>query len=193
MRAALYLTSLSADLLGWLAVLIIWALWGEGLRWEHDALVCQLKRASWPVSKDKWLGGWYLRRDQSGNLKPWGGTTLSPHAIFYGPHRDMVNLVEEWSPSQHHEHTHTKQGEVWQVASFVVGVVFVLHGHPITGAIVWTLGYTCMGASGWTSAWLRGLPAYRGSVHEEHAYLVTERELGILAAARRLREREGGS
>lgn len=171
-RLFTFLPSLSLDVLwGWPAVLVIRLLWGEYLRWEREALVCQLRGDSWPVNDKAWLGGWYLHRQAGLTPTPWGGTTLSPHAIFYGPHRNLGGSPEHWSPVQQHEHVHVEQGEVAQLCSLLVGAEVWSLQHPYLGLATWTLcGYALLSACGWIIAWLRGESPYRGSVHEESAY-----------------------
>ena len=196
-RIFTYLVSLPPDLLvGWPCVLLVWLLWGEHLRWEHEALVCQMKPGSWPVNPDKWLGGWYLhrkgktittKRGEKVTLKPraWGGTTPSPHAIFYGPDRDLGGSPDNWTELQRHEHRHVEQGEAMQFMSATIGAVVFLNDVFVNsttmveglraGLGIWTFGgYILMGVAGWTIAWLRGEQPYRGAFHEEAAYALED-------------------
>ena len=197
----LYGVSFGWDSFGWLGVLLIWLLWGKGLRWERrpgldDAvrpypggwcLACDLKPDSWPTRS------WYRHKsfnpktgekepaenpksmwERYGRWRTGGGTTISPHAIFYGPGR--IDL-SEWSPLRFHEHEHSEQGEAAMLrglaVAIVVAVVLLALGHPQaalwTGLALWITGYWRMGASHVT-AWLRGEDPYRGSHIEEAAY-----------------------
>jgi hypothetical protein len=162
-RIFTFLVALPNDLLiGWPAVLLVWLFWSEHLRWEGEALVCQLKRKSWPARS------WYRRRvkgvfveRKDGSWQTWGGTTLG-HAIFYGPARFLGGDPQFYGQVQQHEHVHVEQCEVSMLQSLVVGLA------------AWACGYLLMGVTGWTTAWLRGEDPYRGSTHEESAYAQTD-------------------
>ena len=137
------------------------------MRWESEALVCQIKPKSWPVNRKKWLGGWYLHNED----RAWGGTTPSPHAVFYGPDRTLGKTKETWVQVQRHEHVHVEQGEATQLGSFLTGAIVAALGHPFIGLAIWVFGgYVRMGIEGWTTAWLKGLSPYAGSYHEKSAY-----------------------
>lgn len=175
-RIFTYLVSLPNDLLwGWPTVLLVWLFWGEHLRWEEDALVCELKKGSWPTRswyRHKVKGSYVHRAD--GTWKTWGGTTFG-HAIFYGPGRQLGGTREHWHQVQRHEHVHVEQCEVSMLQSFAVALVAWIAGVPWWGALAfWTAGYLMMGAAGWVTAWLRGEDPYRGSTHEESAYAQTD-------------------
>lgn len=182
----LYLVSLPADLLGMLAVLIVRAAWGENLRFETvedrnglPALACDLKPDSWPCRtwyRQK-MGGEYVTRpeelvDQYGTWITWGGTTLAPHAVFYGPGQAAVDQ-DYTTEVQYHEHVHCEQGEAHMLSSAIVGLTVVVFGPVWLGILVWSTGYIFMGLGGWLTAALRGEEAYRGSYHEEAAYEIT--------------------
>lgn len=162
----LYLVCLPNDLCAWLAMLLIRALWGERLEWTSmsemgepggPVLTVSLRKDSWPSKK------WYRR---------WGGTTFG-HAIMYG-HARRAREGDDWNPIQVHEHIHVEQYEAAMLRSLLVGLVVALVMHSAVGIIVgcciWVSGYLLMGASNWTTAWLRGEDPYRGSHHEEAAY-----------------------
>ena len=171
-RWALYLFALPWNLtVAWPVVLLVRALWGTDLRWEtpprprpgNAALVCNLRADSWPART------WYA---------PWGGTSLG-HGIFYNARFAQAG---GWSRIQAHEHVHVEQFEVAMLGSAISGAVAAAVllglGHPLaawlTGLGLWWAGYLLMGLSGWTVAYLRGEPAYRGSAHEESAYAQTD-------------------
>jgi hypothetical protein len=190
-RLLTYFVGLPNDLLfGWPAVFLIWLFWGTGLRWEREALICQLKENSWPART------WYRvkrynpitgRREYvritgglaDGQWLTWGGTTLG-HAIFYGVHRRLAMHPRDWTSLQVHEHVHVEQCEASMLRSFLValgiGIELWLLGHPtaaiVSALVIWTFGYWAMGIGGWVTAWLRGEDAYRGSHHEEAAYAI---------------------
>lgn len=182
-RLAIYAICLPWDLVGFLGVLLIRLFWGTNLRWETPpgggsaALVCELKPNSWPANT--WYrikrGGSYTRHlphnvDRYGAWVTWGGTTISPHAIFYGPGKIVPG---DWSSLQEHEHVHVKQGEAMLLMSLLLSLPVLAVSVPVA-FVVWALGYVCMGVAGWVGALLRGEPAYRGSFHEEAAYAIGE-------------------
>lgn len=163
-RLFLYFVSLPADLLGWLAVGLIRVLWGRNLQWEtppdgvgSPVVVAELSKGSWPTRS------WYKRGDGT-----WGGTTLSPHAIFYGPGRLQPG---RWTYLQVHEHVHVEQGEASMLRAFIVALVtLLLTGSWSAFLLIWSCGYLLMGVSNWFTAFFRGEPMYRGSHHEKAAY-----------------------
>ncbi len=130
-------------------VLVIHLLWGENLRMEGLVVCTDLKADSWPRRT------WYAK---------WGGTTFG-HAIMYRPSPREKTKV--------HEHVHVHQFEASMLKSMLVGLLVL----PVTGKLwlsyaIWALGFSLYLAANWATAVLRGGEAYRGSVHEEHAYAV---------------------
>jgi len=171
-RLVTFLVALPNDLLvGWPAILLIRLFWGEHLRWEDEALVCQLRKDSWPARswyRHKVDGKYEKRAD--GSWRTWGATTLG-HAIFYGPGHALRGAPEHYLRIQRHEHVHVEQCEEAMLRSFLAGVaVAIATHHHVLAAAIWTFGYIAMGTCGWAVAWLRGENPYRGSQHEESAY-----------------------
>lgn len=169
-HALLYVVCFPQNLVSWLAVLVIRALWGEDLEWESPTeigrpggpvLTVSLREDSWPSRT------WYRK---------WGGTTLG-HAIMYA-HGRRARAGERWEPIQVHEHVHVEQFEAAMLKSLVVGLAVAIMLHSIAGVMfgvaIWSTGYVAMGAANWTTAWLRGEDPYRGSHHEEAAYAIDE-------------------
>lgn len=192
-RAILYLVSLIWNItVCWPAVLIIRLAWGSDLRWESfggtPSLWTDLKPDSWPTRS------WYRLKDNDGSPAPttedqraagmgkwqtWAGTTLG-HGGFYGP-----GWADSENPThvQRHEHVHVEQFEVSMLRSFAEGAIFGVAGALASGnasfgvgafLVLWWLGYIFWGVPGFIVAFLRGEPAYMGSVHEESAYAQTE-------------------
>lgn len=188
-RVFLYLVCLPWDLVTWPMILLIRLFWGENLRWEREptqgspALTCDLKPYSWAART------WYARKykingkktkvenhpdvqDVYGKYRTWGGTTLGPHAIFYGPGRRVEG---KWWAVQQHEHRHVEQGEAAMMQGFMFGLPVFISAMImstwlwIMALVMWTLGYVSMTANFFV-ALLRGEEAYRGSHHEEAAY-----------------------
>lgn len=153
-------------------------------------LWCDLKLDSWPTRS--WYrmkqDGEYKRNPESlrgiyGEWITWGATTLG-HGGFYGTGRSQklvvhgeMKLEESWTTTEAHENIHVEQFEASMLRSFIVGLVtgvVLLALGNLVGAITawltyWWMGYWMMGISNWTTAWLRGEEAYRGSHHEEAA------------------------
>lgn len=160
-----YIWTWPFDIIVWLVWVILWAAWGEKLRWEDGCLVFNWKVDSWPART------WYRK---------WGGTTMG-HAIFYNWYVREEGEVEKFEPIQVHEHVHVEQFEVWMLSSLIIGLIVQLtvgfaHGEWVTGSvlggIIWFLGYAWMGVGGFLTAIVRGEDAYRGSAHEEAAYAI---------------------
>lgn len=191
----LYFFTLPWDIVGWLGVLLLRLFWGENLRWECApengswCLTCDLRPDSWPCRT------WYTYKVKVngkkqkianrpdvhsiyGPYRTWAGTTISPHAIFYGPGRRVEG---KWWGTQHHEHIHSEQGEGVMVRGFFFALPVFIHSMIydnnlwIMALLMWFLSYGSMFAN-YIVAWLRGEEGYRGSVHEEHAYDGTELE-----------------
>lgn len=184
-RVFIYLFTIPWDLITWPMILLIHLFWGTGLQWERKpgqgtpCLTTELKPNSWPTRT------WYTYKvkgmkvpihpgaqERFGKYRTWAGTTLGPHAIFYGPGRRVPG---EWGSVQEHEHTHSEQGEAAMVTSFMYALPVFIHSMIysnllwIMALVMWTLGYVSMIANFFVAV-LRGEKAYRGSIHEEGAY-----------------------
>lgn len=163
-----YLVTLPNDLLiCWPAVLIIWAVTGTKLRWENGGLWCDIKEGSWAVNADAFLGGWYLHYKGTPFERSWGGTTLG-HGGWYGPGRSGEEGLDTWVET--HEGMHSHQSEVAMLGSLLLSVAGHLTGEHWAALVIWALGWLTTCAAGWIVAWLRELPVYRGSLHEQQAY-----------------------
>ena len=187
-RIFIYMVCFPWDVITWPLICLIRLFWGENLRWERDVddkgsfcLTVDLKPDSWPTRT------WYTYKvngqkqlmppdlkERYGTYRTWGGTTIGPHAIFYGPGKRPE--PDGWSMLQEHENVHSEQGEAYMLLSFMYSLPFFIYGivtHDkfvwITALVSWTLGYVYM-YTNFIIALLRGEPAYRGSHHEEAAY-----------------------
>lgn len=158
-KLVLYFVCLPWDLLAWLAIVVLWACWGTGLRWRYGVLSFEWKPESWPVRT------WY---------KGWAGTTLG-HAILFAPgqrEEDRISLTKR------HELIHVEQYEVAMTVGFVIAaateITIASAGHWLAGAILggllWFLAGSSHVAAAALVAWLRGENAYAGAEHEESAY-----------------------
>lgn len=189
----IYLFTIPWDLLTWPLIVLIRWFWGENLCWERSpengswVLTVDLKPDSWPCRTwytiKKKVNGKKTKIENRpdvhsvyGKFRTWAGTTLGPHAIFYGPGRRVKG---KWWATQFHEHIHSEQGESAMVRAFLFALPVFIHSMIygnnlwIMALVMWTLGYVSM-ISGFFVAFLRSEPGYMGSVHEEHAYDSTE-------------------
>ena len=192
----LYLTASPWDvIIAWPACLVVWALWGERLRWENrrnhilDApdgrsapggpvLACDIREGSWPVAPGTWPKGFYLIKtghQQESHPRTWGGTTFG-HSIIIGPGRSSPG---EWTALEEHEiGVHVEQYEAAMLRGLLIGAVALAVGQSSASLWlalgIWFTGYLQLGVANWTTAWLRGEDPYRGSAHEEAAYAIDE-------------------
>jgi hypothetical protein len=149
------------DLVLWLLwILPFWLLWGEHLRFQHGALVFNLKEGSWPNRT------WYSR---------WGGTTLG-NAIMYNYGRGGDN-----DRIQVHEEFHQKQYRGVMFSSFLTSLIlFFMLIHTatwvfsiVTCAVLWNTGYLRWGLGNLLHSLISEEGnAYRNSSHEQAAYAI---------------------
>ena len=178
-----FLYTFPADILVFILVLVIWALWGTKLHW-CNGLWCELKPDSWPTRswyRYKYKGKYTLippqYRKEYGTWITWAGTTFG-HGGFYGPTYSGSKGVD--TDTEFHEHIHVEWFECATLYSFLVSVLlFVLLRNQLTTALIssislWTIGSLLFTAGNWFQAWMRGEDPYRGSIHEEAAYALTE-------------------
>lgn len=178
-RIPIYVATFPVDVFGWLLVLVIHALWGQGLRWRDGVLSTELKPGSLPIRAGTWPVGWYLYDRKT--LRPWGGTTFG-HAMFHGgPYR--APLDQPINAHEAHEYHHVRQAEAAQIGAFLVAIavliVLLALEAWVTAAwfpiAIWSLGGSLAnGIGGWSAAAIRGdvRGFYRGSAHEVGAYAV---------------------
>ena len=169
--ALVWLFTLPWDILAYLAVLLIWLVFGQKLHWL-GGLWCELKETSWPVRT--WYAGY-------------GGTTLG-HGGFYGPGASAGHGWDTYV--EVHEHIHVEQYEVAMFLTFMLGIATFITtslfqmswtASSFLSLGIWMSGYLLFFCGGWLVAYLRGERAYYGSQHEEAAYALAaeyEREKG---------------
>ena len=185
--ALVFLWTLPADLIVWLVVFLIWALWGTKLQWV-SGLWCELKPKSWPArswyryrKNGKVLPNKFEKREKYGYWLTWGGTTLG-HGGFYGPGRTEGEGID--TKVEYHEHIHVEQFEVAMLTAFIIGAALFAHlaitqdwvSGLIGGGAIWIAGFFLKALSGWVTAWFRGESPYWGSTHEESAYAQTDQK-----------------
>ena len=150
-RALIHLFCLPWNLVAWLAVGIVWILWGRRLKLGYGVLSVEMRHDSWPVRT------WY---------RGWSATTLG-HAIIFAPNPRVHTIT--------HEHVHVKQFEAAMIASWAVGTgTWLLSGMPWLGIGIWTLGAVVAYGAAVVGAFLRGEPIYRGNHLEEAAYSIAK-------------------
>lgn len=153
-----HLVTLPQDLVGWLLVLIIHAMWGRRLFWYKGALFAVIKNDSWPRNKEKVLGGWYAK---------WGGTTLTAHAIMLSEGGMNTRTVE-------HELQHSRQGVVRGLAFLIPSLLFMIFWSWWFGLIVWAFASLLISVGSFFESWTNGGNPYRDNVQEQHARATTK-------------------
>lgn len=154
-----YIWTWPADIIAWLLVLIIWALWGTNLHWL-EGLWCELKPKSW------------IKKHYA-----WGGTTFGHGGILsfgYAGGKGIDTIVER------HEHIHVEFYEAAMLLAFAIAlVVFIalaIIGCPIVGLVIggliWITGGLASYGSRSLQAIVRGEDKYQGNVEEEAAYAI---------------------
>lgn len=157
MKYIRYTVTSAWDIIAIPLILVVHLFWGTNLRMEGMSVCTNLREGSWPLNTESdWpFAGWYSL---------WGGTTFG-HAIMYNKHPAKATVV--------HEHVHEHQFEATMLKSFIVSLIVLLATGKIwLSLVLWSLGYLLYLCSNWITAKLRGASAYKGSVHEEHAYAV---------------------
>jgi hypothetical protein len=166
-KSLLYFLCAPVNVVSWGVILFMRVCWGRSLGWEEGCLTCTLREGSWPVRT------WYSRVVFNDVRVPRRGTTLG-HAIFYGP-SSRGDIGEGWTPTQAHEHVHVRQFEGSMAAGFFMGALaFLISRELLVFGLLWVTGHFSMLLSNWFVAWLRGVPVFRDSVHEDHAYAAGE-------------------
>lgn len=144
-RIFLYIGTLPTDIVGWICVALVRALWGRDLAWSDGVLFVRLKKDSWFERK------FYTK---------WGGSTIG-HAIIINERWDRESLVL-------HEQAHVEQKE----ANGLVGLVCALavaYWAWWLALIFWCLMPTLVYVLSGCAAVLRGEDWYMGNHNEESA------------------------
>lgn len=147
-RAFLYIGTLPSDIVGWLWVALVRALWGRDLAWQDGVLFVRLKKDSWFERK------FYTE---------WGGVTIG-HAIMVNERWDSEEIVR-------HEFAHVEQVE----ANGLVGLLcaaLVAYWAWWLAIVFWLLMPTFVYVLSGCAALLRGESFYRGNHNEEAARAV---------------------
>lgn len=144
-RAFLYLGTLPTDLVGWLVVLVVRALWGRDLTWFDGVLFVRLR-------KDTWFEKRFYTK--------WGGSTIA-HAIMINERWDNESIVT-------HELAHVEQNEANGLVGLVCALAVVWWAWWLA-LIFWFLMPTIVYTLSGCAAVLRGEDWYRGNHNEESA------------------------
>lgn len=172
-----YASNLPQNLGGWLVVLAVHALWGRRLFWAGGSLCTIVKDGSWPMNKEKKLGGWLLRKIELDNgaviYRPWGAVNLTGFAI-------LMTEAGANTKTLAHELQHTRQGVARGLGLLPLLVLFAIFYSWWMALIVWALQDIFLGIIGVRGeAWTNGSPLYfehsskHGNINEEHAYSTT--------------------
>lgn len=148
-----HLVTLLPDLVGWLIVLIIHAMWGRRLFWYKGALFTVIKDDSWPRNKNKFWGGWYAK---------WGGTCLTSHAIMLSEGGMNTRVVE-------HELQHSRQQVVRGLAFLIPSIFVMIFWSWWFGLLIWGFGGLLISIASFFESWSNGGDPYRDNVQEQHA------------------------
>jgi hypothetical protein len=154
-RAFLYIGTFPSDVLMWLAIVIVRALWGRSMRWSHGVVVVHLAHDSWPLNQTKKFGGWYAK---------WGGTAIG-HAVMINGAMSGDQIATVMS----HELIHVEQFESHGLATIALVLAFAPFTWPLA-LVVWLVFPWVLYGAGMLTALLRGEDPYRGSHLEEAAY-----------------------
>lgn len=154
-----FLYCFGPDLVCWLIVLFIRLFKGGKLFWLRG-LWCEIKDESW--------------RGMAGGVIGHGG--------WFGKGRaGDIGVID--TKTEFHEHEHVYQFEVVCLrlilqeipANVIAHYKGCLEEMLLLSLILWIpLGILLWVGPGWLQAWLRGMPAYRGSIHERGAYGAAE-------------------
>lgn len=147
-----HLVTLPSDLVGWLMVLVIHAMWGRRLFWYKGALFTVLKEDSWPRNPGKRGGGWYQK---------WAGTTFTSNAIMLSESGMNTKVVE-------HELQHSRQMVVSSFAFLIAAIVVAIWAWWVA-LPMWALGSLLISAANFFESWSNGGDAYRDNIQEQHA------------------------
>ena len=159
-----HLWTLPGALISWLAVLVVWLLWGCKLEWL-DGLWCELKPNSWPMRS------WY---------KDWGGTTFIRGGFYRPGRKGKPGRID--TRTEAHEHIHIEQAEASALYGFIMAVVVSIvtlfsTAGLITALLIWTITPLMIYVAAGLQAVIRGEEFYKGNHFEEHAYIQDDFDL----------------
>lgn len=134
--------------------------------WWGGALVTILKEDSWPMKKDKFGGGWFLRKyvanDGTVSYRPWGGVNLTGFAI-------ILSEAGANTSTMYHELEHGRQ-------AVTRGLGFILLLIPII-IVAWWLGLVLWLIFDITNAFgirvevaTNNTRGYEDNISEQHAH-----------------------
>lgn len=145
-RYFLYLPTLPIDIIGWIVVSLLYALFGVkgSLGFQNGILFATLSDDSWFVK---------------GPYKKWGGTTIG-HAIIIRENQSDI--------AKKHEHKHVIQNEATALAGFVISLI-VIWSNPITALLIWAFCPSVVYLAAGLVAVLNGKSFYQNNLFEEAA------------------------
>lgn len=147
-QGILYLITLPVNIVGWVAILVSAALWGDKPHWKDGVLTTNFRADSWIMKN------WF---------KNWAGSTLG-HSVFMAPTNSSDASVT-WK----HELVHVEQFQVrGMIGTFIL--LAVVWWNWWLALILWALLPTMSYLAAGLVALLRGESFYRGNTDEESAY-----------------------
>jgi hypothetical protein len=145
-RYFLYLGTLPIDIVGWIVISLLHALFGikGSLGFQDGVLFTTLSNDSWFVK---------------GPYKNWGGTTIG-HAIIIRENQDII--------VNKHERKHVIQNEATGLAGFVLFLVLVWT-NPIVATLIWVFCPSIVYLAAGLVAAANGKSFYENNLFEEAA------------------------
>lgn len=157
-RFLLYPALFPTDLFHWWQLSIMYALWGESIKWENGSLVARSKE-----------GSWIERRFPNTT-----GITFGGHAIW------LQNGGQTTGYTLNHEFVHVKQFERSALTCLLLSSpCFILPNMWPIGLVTWLAGPVLMYYVGDIVALCYGDDFYRGNIDEIAAYDRIDIELRI--------------
>ena len=147
-RALLYVGTFPTDLVGWLTMVLVRALWGHDLKWVDGVLFVRLK-------KDSWFERTFYTR--------WAGTAIG-HAVMLSDRSSTDVTVK-------HELVHVEQVEANGLLGLMCGAAAAPASWWLALAL-WSLMPALAYVLAGCAALLRGESYYRGNHNEEAARAV---------------------
>lgn len=147
-RLFLYVGTLPTDVVGWLTMLVVRALWGRDLGWVDGVLFVRLL-------KDSWFERTFY--------KQWAGTAIG-HAVMISDRTGTETTIR-------HELVHVEQVEGAGLAGLFCALL-VLYWSWWVALLLWALMPSVIYVASGCAAVLRGESWYRGNHLEEAARAV---------------------
>lgn len=160
-----YIWTLPYDILTFPLLLLMWLFWGTNLHW-NEGVWFEFEVDSWPMRT------WY---------KSWAGTNIGHGGFVASGHSIEAGRLD--TEVEFHEHVHTEQFECAMLIGFLIQCVLIgyclfVSISPLwwVSLILWVLSWPITVCCSMLQAFIRGEDSYRGSVLEEAAYALSDRQ-----------------